>query len=240
MKNKFFLTAVYLLLFNIILFAQKPYIQAGYNLSTTTTTSGGNVDNTRNLSTFNVGIMNAFNLSPTFDLEAGLLFTGKGAKEDIYFTSSTSDNYSKRRLMPYYIELPLNVLFRIPIDVMGTGNTKNRRSGINIYAGPYGAMGVAGKVKGDTRILGINSSFSNDIEFNNDNPFTSQQEGASNGRLKRFDYGLNFGLKFEFEKALLKVNYGLGLSKINSTQQDNGTDDKNKYRVWSFSLGYMF
>ena len=35
---------------------------------------------------------------------------------------------------------------------------------------------------------------------------------------------------------LLRANYGLGLTKINSTESSNNADDKNKYRVISFSV----
>jgi hypothetical protein len=38
-------------------------------------------------------------------------------------------------------------------------------------------------------------------------------------------------------KVLLKVNYGMGFVKINSTQTDNSSDDKNKFRTVSISLG---
>jgi hypothetical protein len=55
--------------------------------------------------------------------------------------------------------------------------------------------------------------------------------------LKRFDYGLNLGGGVDFGKLMVKVNYGYGLAKINSTQSDNTANDKNKFRTWSVSLG---
>jgi hypothetical protein len=38
-------------------------------------------------------------------------------------------------------------------------------------------------------------------------------------------------------KNVKKANYGLGFAKINSTQSNNTTTDKNKYRTLSFSVG---
>ena len=74
-------------------------------------------------------------------------------------------------------------------------------------------------------------------QFANDDPFTSRQEDASYYKLKRFDFGLNAGGGFDLGKLLLKVNYGYGLTKINSTESNNASDDKNKYRTLSFSVG---
>ena len=66
---------------------------------------------------------------------------------------------------------------------------------MNIFlnAGPYAAMGIAGKSKTESKILGITSTSSNNIKFSNDDPFTSQQDDAAYNKIKRFDFGLNFG-----------------------------------------------
>ena len=88
------------------------------------------------------------------------------------------------------------------------------------------------------KFLGATSTFIlANIKFSNDNPFTSQQDDAAYDKIKRFDFGLNFGGGLDLGKVLLKVNYGFGLTKINSTQSNNSTDDKNKYRTLSISLG---
>ena len=81
------------------------------------------------------------------------------------------------------------------------------------------------------------SSESSSIKFNNDDPFTSDQEDAAYDKLKRFDFGLNVGGGIEFKHLILKANYGYGLTKINSTENNNNSNDKNKYRVLSFSVG---
>ena len=205
------------------------YIQGGVNLANITKTTSGQTEDNNMLTTFNVGILGRFGLSKMVDLESGLLFTGKGSKAETYFTSgSTTDNYVKTKFNPYYIEVPLNVVVRVPLQ---------KTHGLFFHAGPYAAIGVAGKSTTDQKILGISSHSENDIKFANDNPFTSRQEDASYYKLKRFDFGLNIGGGFDLGKILLKANYGYGLTKINSTESNNASDDKNKYRTLSFSVG---
>ena len=205
------------------------YIQGGVNLANITKTTSGQTEDNNMLTTFNAGILGRFGLSKVIDLESGLLFTGRGSKAETYFISgSTTDNYVKTKFNPYYIEVPLNLVVRVPVK--GT-------HGLFFNAGPYAAIGVAGKSTTDQKNLGISSHSENDIKFANDDPFTSRQEDASYYKLKRFDFGLNVGGGFDLGKILLKVNYGYGLTKINSTESNNTSDDKNKYRTLSFSVG---
>ncbi len=207
-------------------FAQTTYVQGGVNLANITKTNSGGTEDNNILPSFNVGVMHRFGLSPVIDLESGLLFTGHGSKADTYFNNG--NDYIKTRFHPLYFELPLNVLFKIPIT-----------TGTNIFvnAGPYAAIGVAGKSKRESRILGVNSSSETNIKFSNDDPFTSEQDDAAYDKLKRFDFGLNFGTGISFRQVILKVNYGLGLTKINSTESNNDANDRNKYRTLSFSVG---
>lgn len=205
------------------------YLQGGVNLANITKTTSGQTENNNMLTTFNAGILSRFGLSKVVDLETGLLFTGKGSKAETYYTSgSTTDNYVKTKFNPYYIEVPLNMVVRVPVK--GT-------HGLFFHGGPYAAIGVAGKSTTDQKLLGITSHSENNIQYANDNPFTSRQEDASYYKLKRFDFGLNVGGGIDFGKILLKANYGYGLTKINSTQSNNASDDKNKYRTLSFSVG---
>ncbi|MEO6327629.1 MAG: porin family protein [Ginsengibacter sp.] len=204
------------------------YIQGGLNLANITKTSSGQTEQNNILTTFNAGISGRFNLSKTIDLETGLLFTGKGAKAETFFGTNTSDNYVKTKLNPFYLEVPLNLILRIPLQ---------KKTNLFFHAGPYAAMGIAGKAISESKILGIINNSESNIRYSNDDPFTSREEDAGYGKLKRFDLGLNLGGGFDFGKLITKVNYGLGLTKINSTESNNGADDKNKYRVLSISLG---
>lgn len=202
------------------------YIQGGLNLANITKTNNGQTEKNNILPSFNTGILGRWGLMKELDIETGLLFTGHGSKAETYFNGG--NDYVKSKFNPYYIQVPLNVVFKIPLD---------RSSGVFFNAGPYAAIGVGGKSRTESKIGPLVTSSSAGIKFSNDDPFTSQQEDAAYDKLKRFDFGLNFGGGFEFEHLLLKVNYGLGLVKINSTESNNTQNDKNKFRTLSFSVG---
>lgn len=227
MKIKFIMPALFLLALTSKVTAQT-YIQGGLNLANISVYSNGQTEKNNQLTTFNAGILSRFGLSKLIDLESGLLLTGKGSKAETYYTNN---DYVKTSFNPLYIELPLNLLVKFPLP----GKTD-----LFVNAGPYAAIGISGKSTSESQIAGLHSTSQNDIKFSNDNPFTSQQDDAAYDKLKRFDFGLNFGAGIDFRKAIVKVNYGLGLTKINSTQSNNGVDDKNKYRTLSISLGIPF
>lgn len=206
--------------------AQTFYAQGGVNLANITSTNSGQTEKNNMLTTFNVGFMSRLGLSKVVDLETGLLLDGRGAKAETYFNAG--NDYVKSKFNPLYLEVPLNVVLSVPMQ---------NKTGLFFNAGPYIAVGVGGKSKTDTKIGALTSSSESKIKFSNDDPFTSQQDDAAYDKLKRFDFGLNFGTGFDFKKLILKANYGLGLAKINSTQSDNNANDKNKYRTVSISLG---
>jgi hypothetical protein len=206
------------------------YVQGGLNLANITENKEGQTEKNNWLPTFNAGVLGRFGLSDVFDLETGLLLSGKGSKAETYFTSATDDNYVKSKFNPVYIELPVNAVVKFPLAAESKAN-------IFVNAGPYVAMGVFGKSKVEERVLGITNTSSTNIKFSNDNPFTSEQEGAGYNKLKRFDYGFNVGAGVDFGKFLLKANYGFGLAKINSMEGDNSADENNKFRTFSISAG---
>jgi hypothetical protein len=207
------------------------YVQGGLNLANITKTTDGQTEKNNMLPSFNAGILGRLEVADMFNLESGVLLTGRGSKAETYFNSG---NYTKAKFNPLYIEVPLNAVVKIPFD-----SKKSTGSNVFFHAGPYAAVGIAGKSTRETSTFGIISKSSSNIKFSNDDPFTpDQEEDAGYDRLKRFDFGLNFGGGVQFGKVILKANYGLGLTKINSTQSNNNADDKNKYRTLSFSVGF--
>lgn len=198
------------------------YLQSGVNLANVSTSASGETQSNHMLTTFNAGILGRINIAEPLAFETGLLLDGRGAKSK---NTSSGDNYYTAKFNPLYLEVPANLVLRLPIQ-----NTSN----IFINAGPYIAMGIAGKSKVDGKLAGVEFHSSENIKFTSTDPTEDDQAYS---KLKRFDYGLNLGAGIDVGKLLLKVNYGLGLSKINSTQTDNSTDDKNKYRTVSISLG---
>lgn len=224
--KKLLITAMYIAVLSGA--KSQTYLQGGVNFANITQTKSGETQDNNLLATFNAGILGRFNLSIPADLETGLLLEGRGAKANSYFGSTNDDNYVKSKFNPLYLEVPLNLVIRFPFE-----------KGCNLFvnAGPYAAIGIAGKSKTESSVLGVKSTSAANIKFSNDDPFTSQQDDAAYDKIKRFDFGLNFGGGLDLGKILLKVNYGYGLTKINSTQSNNGVDDKNKYRTLSISLG---
>lgn len=221
------MTTVFLVsIFAAIGVKAQTYVQAGLNLANITTTNDGQTQSNKWLPTFNVGILSRFGISHSFDLESGLLFTGKGSKS----TSNFGSDYVTSKFNPLYLEVPLNAVVKIPLSA-------NAKSNIFFHAGPYIAIGVAGNSTTDAQIAGVQTHSSSSIKFSNDNPFTSQQDDAAYNKLKRFDYGANIGGGIDFGKLLLKANYGFGLAKINSTESNNSSNSKNKLRTFSISVG---
>ena len=214
------------IIFTLGVQAQKTYLQAGANIANITKDNAGNTDDRKSLISFNAGIMGQFGISKIVDIETGLLFTGKGAKSEFNFGNG---DYIKTTFNPLYLELPLNLLVKFPLPDNG--------SHLFVNAGPYVAMGIAGKSKYESKLGILISNSESKIQFNNVNPTTAEQENASYTKIKRFDYGLNFGGGIALKSFILKANYGLGLAKINSAETNNTADKKNKYRIVSLSIG---
>jgi hypothetical protein len=123
----------------------------------------------------------------------------------------------------------LNLVFKGPIG----GDAKFFAS-----AGPYLAIGIAGKNKTEGKFLGAPFSSEKDVEWSDDDPTTlDYEEGAGFGIMKRFDYGLNGTAGFETKNIVIAVNDGLGLAKLQSGS-NSSEDDLNKHRVLSFTLGF--
>jgi Outer membrane protein beta-barrel domain len=207
--------------------AQKSFImlRGGLNIANVTTTNDGDIDKANSLASFQVGLIGNLHFVPFLSLQTGLVFTGKGSKTQ---AGSTSDvNYYRATSNPYYLEVPVNLIFKTP-----TGPVK-----FFAGAGPYIAMGIAGKNKVNGKFAGTSFSSEKNIEWSNDDPSTlDYEEGSGYGIAKRFDYGLNGIAGIELLKAVLSVNYGFGLAKLQSGS-NSSADDSNKNRVLSFTVG---
>ena len=201
-------------------------VRGGLNLANVTITENGRVDDAKNLASFQAGFIGDFSLGQFVSLQPGLLVSGKGSKTQ---SGETTDaNYFKATTNPIYLEVPLNLVFKFG------GN-----SGPNFFAGagPYLAIGIAGKNKIEGKFLGTSFSSEDDIVWSDDDPTTlNYEEGAGFGIMKRFDYGLNGTAGIDLKKAVISVNYGLGLAKLQSGSDNE--DDNNKHRVLSFTIGF--
>ena len=111
-------------------------LRGGLNLANVSITESGRIDEAKTLSSFQAGFIADINLSKFVALQPGLLITGKGTKTQ---DGDPSDaNYFKATTNPIYLEVPLNLVFKFGMN-----------DGPNFFAGagPYLAIGIAGKNK---------------------------------------------------------------------------------------------
>jgi hypothetical protein len=202
------------------------YLQGGLNIANISTSNDGQTQNSNAIGSFNAGFMGRFGISDFFDLETGAIFTGQGAKSVTNYGTNTITTTFR----PYYVQVPLNAIVKFPL-----GDPKVTKANIFVFAGPYAAIGVGGRSTTTNSLDGSQQSSS--IKFDNEDPFTSDQENAAYDKLKLWDFGINMGGGIDFGTVLIKAQYGLGLTKINSEEGDNEKNDKDKYRTVSISLG---
>ncbi len=222
MKNRVIALCSALMLCGIVANAQKSsvFVKAGVNLANITTSKNGDIDDAKGIASFHAGLQADLAITKFFALQPGVFFTGKGAKVEWNgITSSTK---------PYYIEVPVNAVIKIPLG---------DQSSFFVGAGPYVAVGIAGKNKIEGSILGANFTRTENIKFSNDDPFTSSEEGAGYGIMRRFDYGLNGTLGLQGKFAMVSLNYGLGLAKLQSGTTSSN-DELGKHRVLSLTVGF--
>ncbi len=208
--------------------AQKARIQAGLNLANVSVSDDGRVDDANMLTSFQVGIVGDIKIAPMLAFQPGILYTGKGSK-DAHHGTQGQDGYYKQTFNPFYIEVPANVVVKLPFG---------SESHVFVGAGPYLGIGVNGKSKTEGQIGIITYNAERDIRFSDDDPTTlNDEEGAGFNIVKRFDYGLNGTAGIAGKSLVLGVNYGFGLAKLQSGSNSNA-DNNNKHRVLSFFVGF--
>jgi len=202
------------------------FFKAGVNLANVSYNANGNADDANILLSLRAGITGDISITSFVSIQPGLIISGKGSKTQ---SGNINDaNYYRATSNPWYAEIPINLVVKAPIE----NNSK-----IIFGAGPYVAMGIAGKRKAEGKVFGVAFNNEENITFSNDDPTTSGEEGAGFGIIKRFDYGLNGLVGIEGVKTLLTLNYGLGLAKLQSGTS-NTADNNNKHRVLSFTIGF--
>ena len=227
MKTKFLAVVLFLTTISVYSFGQgsNAILRGGLNLANVSITSNGSVDDAKMLASFQVGIIGDIHVASILYFQPGVVFTGKGTKSQS--GTEGSANWYRATTNPYYIEVPLSFILKSP-----TGPVKFFGG-----AGPYLGIGIAGKNKVKGAVFGTSFNSEKSIVWSNDDPTTlNSDEGAGFGIMKRFDYGLNGTVGVEGKSAMFSVNYGLGLAKLQSG--NNNSDNNNKHRVLSFTLGF--
>ncbi len=88
--------------------------------------------------------------------------------------------------------------------------------------GPYFAYGIGGKFK--------TPDYTRDIHY----------VPSVNSDMKRFDFGLNFGVGLEIHKFQISAQYGLGLLNLAPSEAVNAVDAVLKNYVIGLSFAYLF
>jgi len=227
MKTNFFVIFLCFFFISLSTKAQNSgaIVRAGINLANVSVSDNGGVDDAKMLASFQAGVIGDIHVASILYFQPGLIFTGKGTKTQS--GTEGSANWYKASSNPYYLEMPLSFILKTPGPVKFFGG-----------AGPYLAVGIGGKNKAEGALLGTGFKSEKSIEWSNDDPTTlNNEEGAGFGIMKRFDYGLNGSVGIEGKSAVLSVNYGLGLAKLQSGS-NSSADNNNKHRVLSFTLGF--
>ncbi len=159
-------------------------VKGGLNMS-----NFNDVDGTDMKIGYQVGLGLDFPIDKIWSLQPSLLFTTKGAKNDI---TVAGVNVGSWKMNPMYIEMPVMLAARI--NVAGDVN-------VVFSAGPYIAYGVGGKYtlelvgeSGDSKIFGNDKT--GDLDA------------------KRFDAGLGVGVALELSHFVIGLNGELGLTKM--------------------------
>ena len=197
-----------------------PGLAAGVGLNTILGKDywGENLDN-KFLLVFNAGADLNIPLPfiPDLYVQPGLLFSVKGARQDII-----TDDITKTVKLSY-IEVPVNVLFR---PQLGDGH-------LLVGAGPYAAYGILGKERTKTGAIITELS----VKFTNE----AIDKPTSYVYYRGLDAGANIFAGYElFNGIFFQLNVQAGLLSINS---DYGLpNDKTAKRNFGFGLsaGYRF
>jgi hypothetical protein len=178
-----------------------------------------------NISSFTIGGFTEYHVGKLFYLQGGINYIVKGYKQDINGIDNLGTFFSSQNTIKgNYIEIPIYGLFRFNA---GKGN-------FFIGAGPYAAIGVGGKIKGEFFVESTNSS--NGLELVSEEKEKTSFGNDDEDDFKNLDFGANAQLGYEFKKGFnLGLNLGSGFYDVSP---DNG-NTMFHYNL-GLSLGYRF
>ncbi|WWC83710.1 hypothetical protein PIECOFPK_01435 [Mycovorax composti] len=236
MKNKFIIGALALLLGAGAVQAQdfarpKFGIKAGWNNSNITNGREGNLDDSKRLNSFNVGVVGVIPLGSTFEIRTGLDLQSKGTESSTSLVDGVKSTY---KVNPLYLELPVNFAVMLPF---------NEKVKAYIGAGPYAALGIAGKLKTTIKTDGTTTTSSESIKWGNDNPLDGDDRNGTvgSGQFKRFDFGANIIGGVDFGRFGVHAQYGIGLTNTApGGSNENNANKNNQHRVLGVSGVFYF
>lgn len=183
--------------------------KAGLNIATL----NGDVEDAKSLIGAHLGGFVEIKINEKFAFQPELLYSMQGAKSE-YSESEPGYSYSSEEKYKLgYLNLPLMAKYFATEKLF-------------IEAGPQ--IGFLMSAKNDYKetetFMGDTETFSGDVDIKDN--------------LKSIDFGLNFGLGYEFtQNVFASARYNVGLSDINDVE---GSNVKIQNGVFQFSIGYKF
>lgn len=220
MKTFFkFCIIVFLVATSIKSYGQTFGIKAGLNLANQKITRdlGHDYDDIKLIGGYHFGVNFEFPLSKVLFIEPVILLISKGFKSNTAINELGLDIDYKQKTRPLYLDIPLNIKYKINF-----GKAK-----MYFATGPYLGIGIGGKIKTEASYLSLSEENTEDIQWGGDN----------NDDYQQLDYGLNFGLGIETGNIGIGFRYGMGLANI-AANQDGGLNVKNN--VFGLSFSYRF
>jgi hypothetical protein len=191
---------------------------------------------------FKAAITADYVFSRYFALSAELQLAQRGVKTvDVQAIKSNGDAwkqpnsdeniYGKYSETLNYLQIPFNLVFSLPISENGK---------IFVFSGIYWGAGMDGKYKYVTDLTAANQSgtisFGSKNEIWGPNPDNPEYEILiQEGQYKKNDFGLNFGVGYDWANLQFKLQTNRGL--INMSNNEGMTCKNVNY---SFSVGFLF
>jgi hypothetical protein len=176
---------------------------------------------------FHVGAFAQYMLTKELGLEAGLYYSMLGAKQKFHIEQSGQYLTATGSTNPSYLQIPVSVLYKFDLGL-----------GLKLYpqVGLYAGYGIAGKGTADidTNIPNIGTALAVLGLSNEEYNYFGSNDGVET-KNNRFDAGLTFGLNLQYSNFLIGLGYDLGLTKLNSEDNDSGKNVNLK-----LSVGYLF
>jgi len=194
-------------------FSQAQEIKYGAKVGLNVATLNGDVEDVKSLIGAHLGGFVEIKITDKFAFQPELLYSMQGAKSE-YSESEPGYSYSSEEKYKLgYLNLPLMAKYFATEKLF-------------IEAGPQ--IGFLMSAKNDYKetetFMGDTETFSGDIDIKDN--------------LKSIDFGLNFGLGYEFtQNVFASARYNVGLSDINDVE---GSNVKIQNGVFQFSFGYKF
>ncbi len=223
MKKLFLSIAATLFLLSIQSVAQISFgPKLGLNISKV---YGDEVDIAKNKIGFQAGGMLNAEVNDYFAIRPELLFNNVGTLfKDTYFNMKLNTNY---------LSLPVNFVGQYPI---------NDKFKLQAFAGPYAALGLGGKMKREITDPSNPFNETADIKMKK----VPSEINDNSLYLNGWDFGINFGIGFQYTSLVFTANYGLGLTSIephykNSDEESHRGDDGKIYnKNITFGVAYLF